>query len=176
MNNNKCIIKNCEYYSSDTSNKCSIHSNLGIETCKACELFTEYLESEKNNIINKTQENCIINMLKHIDKDNYIKCFTLFFNYMNISKKKYITANMAKHILELLSVDRKKSTNLVHCIYPFVIDIWNINKDHNKWPAVCYYDCLHGTHIINHYVVKKNFKIPKNKTGFYFLPTFLNKL
>ena len=58
--------------------------------------------------------------------------------------------------------------DILHCIYPFVIDIWNIDSEHSS-PAVCYYNPLYGEYILNQLVLKDKFEIPKSKTGFGFL-------
>ena len=63
----KCSVENCEYYSGAKTGKCSVHTNIK-EYCEVSLILNNYLESKKNLIVNKTQENGIINMLKHIEK------------------------------------------------------------------------------------------------------------
>ena len=55
-----------EYYSSKKTNKCSVHS-CQDEYCKVSLLLNNHLESNKDLIISKTQEDGIINMFKHIE-------------------------------------------------------------------------------------------------------------
>lgn len=164
----KCIIADCEYYSSSESDKCSLHSKSLEGYCKASEILNNYLESKKDLIISKTQEDGIINMFKHIEKDNYIKFFTLFSNYLKLSKKKYIYASLAHKICKLLCKSYDPMANILHCTYPFVIDVWNINKIHIS-AAVCYYNPLFGEDITNKMILKDNFEIPKSRGGFHFL-------
>ena len=163
----KCNVENCEFYSSIKTGKCSVHANIK-EYCEVSLILNNYLESKKNLIINKTQENGIINMLKHIEKDNYIKFFTLFSNYLKLSNKKYIHASLALKIYKLLYTKEDPMRDILHCIYPFVIDIWNIDSKHSS-SAVCYYNPLYGEYILNQLVLKDKFEIPKSKTGFGFL-------
>ena len=168
----KCIVENCEYYSSEKSDKCSLHLKLeGSNKERYCEvslILNNYLASKKDLIISKTQEDGIINMFKHIEKDNYIKFFTLFSNYLNLSNKKYIYASLALKICKLLNTAKDPMMDILHCTYPFVIDIWNIDSKHHS-SAVCYYNPMYGEDITNQMVLKDKFEIPKSITGFSFL-------
>ena len=163
----KCIVENCEYYSGEKTDKCSVHSCQN-EYFKVSLLLNNYLESKKDLIISKTQEDGIINMFKHIEKDNYIKFFSLFSNYLKLSNKKYIYASLALKICKLLHTKKDPMMDILHCTYPFVIDVWNIDSKHSS-PAVCYYNPLYGEDITNQMVLKDRFEIPKSLTGFSFL-------
>ena len=122
----------------------------------------------ESKILQPSLENNLLILLSQIKKDDSNKLFNIFSEFLLELNKKYILAETAYKILKLLSNKIEYSHHLVHCVYPYVIDCWNIDKRHD-WPAVCYYfddfRIKFGNikKYLNTEVIKSKFEIPKIK-------------
>lgn len=164
----KCSVTNCEYYSSKNG-KCSLHNN-SEECFKIIYILDNFIKNNLENIITTSQSIKLINILGKIEKNNAELLDTVFESFMIYFNKKYILAELAYNILDLLVTDLNNSHLLVHKIYPYIIDVWNINDKH-KWPAVCYYKSYDVEYhnlkkYFNREVSLKQFNIPEIPSRF----------
>lgn len=160
----KCSVSYCDFYSC-RNNKCSMHNRKKSEVESVKNILAEYFYDNIKNIINHSQFKNLLIILSGLNKDDPSNLKKIISDFLKLNKIKYLTLDNANNIMELLSVEIRLSHLLVHCIFPFVIDVWNISEE-NKWPAVCYYQShdisySNKTKFLNQVVVKKNFVIPK---------------
>ena len=162
---NKCIIENCGYFSNCCSGKCSIHKLSPKKLSSVKIILDDYQKSNESLILTKTQERGLLNMFRHISKDDPYKLEILFKKYLSMTDRKYISSDLAREIVKLLSNNKSTSYKLIHIIYPYVIDRWNIDKTHFS-PAFCYYGNqnidseLSRENYFKTIVEKDKFKVP----------------
>ncbi len=165
----KCIVKDCKYYAG-SNHKCSIHSS-SKKLYLVKNLLKEYIDNNLENIVSNSQGKNLLTILKYNNRDDEVydnkidKLNDIFSNFMILYRKKTITADLAFSILNILYEGNLKDSHLlVHQVYPYVIDVWNIDDKH-FWPAVCYYqshdiDYNRLSSYFNMLVFKDKFIIP----------------
>ena len=165
----KCKVRGCNFYSCQ-NDMCSLHNKNSSEIGLVKDILYDYFYNNRNIIIDNTQSKELLKMVSHLKKNDSSNLKFIILEYLKINRKKFITVGLANAIMDILCDDLKISHHLVHCIYPFIFDVWNID-DETKWPAVCYYEShdinyINKNKYLNQVVLKKNFIIPKVPSRF----------
>ena len=164
----KCAVENCIFFCGGNNCKCSYHRLDSSKITTINKIVGDYLKENESKILQPSLENKMLILLSQIKKDDSNELHKVFSEFLLVLNKKYILAETAYNILKLLSNNIEYSHHLVHCVYPYVIDCWNIDKSHD-WPAVCYYyddfRIKFGSikKYLNTEVIKSKFEIPKIK-------------
>ena len=130
-------MENCPYHVFLDSNKCSVHFREEVyneHLLTNNEIFKEYDKIVEKEIINKLQEENILNLIKHLPKNNISKVVNIINVYLKTINKKYINANLGLKLQQIFN-----DSNNIHYIYPLVRDYWNITTNHLS-SAICYYN------------------------------------
>jgi len=130
-------------------------------------LFKDLIEIWDNNselcniTCSRTEGKNMINLIKNIPSNNFMKIIQIINIYLKSLNKKYMRSYHALDLFNYLKSDSNNyNVNILHLVYPLVRDYWNILEinGHSKI-SICYYNKLFDLYDDEKSFINRNINI-----------------